>query len=100
MEPLLQAKGSKVIVTHGTDTMIESAAYVAARGAVDNKCVVFTGSMKPERFVDSDAPFNIGCAMGALSCLDKGAYVCMNGVVMPHDRCVRDGESGLFLLSH
>ena len=92
-----QAKGTKVIVTHGTDTMIESAAYVAARGVADKKCVVFTGSMKPERFYDSDAPFNIGCAVGASSLLNRGAYVCMNGVVMPHESCVRDGESGLFL---
>ena len=41
-----QAHGSKVIVTHGTDTMIESASYVASKGAAHSKCVVFTGSMK------------------------------------------------------
>ena len=53
---------------------------------------------EPARLVrNSDAAFNIGASIGALSLLQAGAYVCMGGRVMHHARCVRDTKSGLFL---
>ena len=52
----------KFIVTHGTDTMIETAKYVAAAKGRLQKTVVFTGAMRPQKLIDSDAAFNIGVA--------------------------------------
>ena len=67
--------------------------------SVHGQTVVFTGAMKPERFRDSDAAFNLGVAVGACNALPAGSgvYVCMNGQVLRSDKVVRDLDSGLFL---
>lgn len=67
-----------VLITHGTDTMTETAARLAD---LTDKVIVFTGSMLPARFRQSDALFNIGCAVGALQVLPPGVYIAMNGQV-------------------
>jgi L-asparaginase len=69
-----------ILITHGTDTMTETAARLAD---LPDKVVVFTGSMVPARFRQSDALFNIGCAVGALQVLTPGIYIAMNGQVFP-----------------
>jgi len=66
----------KVIVTHGTDTMIETARELES---VAGKTIVMTGSMYPAQFKESDAVFNIGCAITAVQILDSGVYIAMNG---------------------
>ena len=58
----------KVVVTHGTDTMIETARYIQNSMKTD-KVVVFTGAFLPETFKDSDATFNVGVAVGAVQVL-------------------------------
>jgi L-asparaginase len=60
---------NKIIITHGTDTMIETAEKLKE---VKDKTIVITGAMRPERFSDSDAPINIGVAVGAVNVLEKG----------------------------
>jgi L-asparaginase len=67
-----------VLITHGTDTMVETARQVAD---IPGKTIVLTGALNPARFRDSDAVFNIGCAVGALQVLPAGAWVIMNGRV-------------------
>jgi L-asparaginase len=67
-----------VLITHGTDTMVETAE--ALRG-LDDKTIVMTGALNPARFRDSDAIFNIGCALGAVQSLVPGVYIAMNGRV-------------------
>lgn len=67
-----------IIVTHGTDTMVETAE--ALRDIVD-KVVVLTGSLAPARFKISDAEFNLGMAIGAVQSLAPGVYITMNGRV-------------------
>ncbi|MDD5362078.1 MAG: asparaginase domain-containing protein [Ignavibacteria bacterium] len=84
----------KIIITHGTDTIIETAKYLSQ--AV-NKTIVLTGAFKPERFKDSDAEFNIGTAIGAIQFLKNGVYIAMNGEVLPHDNVIRNIEDGRFL---
>jgi L-asparaginase len=69
-----------ILITHGTDTMTETAAQLA--GLAD-KVIVFTGSMLPARFRTSDALFNLGCAVGALQVLPPGTYIAMNGQIAP-----------------
>jgi len=67
-----------VLVTHGTDTMVETAQVLLE---IPDKVIVLTGALNPARFQGSDAVFNIGCAVGALQSLDDGVYVAMNGRV-------------------
>lgn len=76
-----------VIVTHGTDTMAETARVVSAALTANgvDKTVVFVGSLTPARFKTTDAEFNVGFASAATQTLPAGAYVAMNGRVFdPH----------------
>lgn len=68
----------RLVITHGTDTMVDTA--IALSGVVD-KTVILTGSMYPAEFRDSDAIFNIGCAVTAAQTLPSGIYIVMNGRV-------------------
>ena len=67
-----------VLVTHGTDTMVETAQALAG---LDDKVIVLTGALNPARFTGSDAVFNIGCAVGAVQALPAGVWIAMNGRV-------------------
>jgi len=69
---------SHVLITHGTDTMVETA---TALKDIEDKTIVMTGALNPARFRDSDAIFNIGCAVGAVQSLPPGVYIAMNGKV-------------------
>jgi len=64
------------LITHGTDTMVETA---KALGDVGDRVIVMTGALNPARFIDSDAVFNIGCAVAAVQCLPAGVWIAMNG---------------------
>ena len=67
-----------VLVTHGTDTMVETAKVLAQVGG---KTIVLTGALNPAGFRGSDAEFNIGTAVGAVQSLPPGVYIAMNGRV-------------------
>jgi L-asparaginase len=69
---------AKILITHGTDTMVKTARYLAN---ITNKTIVLTGALEPALFKTSDALFNIGCALGALQVLNEGSYIVMNGKV-------------------
>ena len=97
VEMIRRIDSTAFIVTHGTDTMIETAQYVAAAQGRLNKTVIFTGAMRPQKMVDSDASFNIGAAVGALNILGAGVYVCMNGRVYESGSVRRDGRTGHFV---
>ena len=97
VDAVRRAPEARLVVTHGTDTLIETAQYVAKSGAGDGKAIAFTGAMKPERFKDSDAPFNVGTAVGAVAVLPAGSVVVvMGGRVIDCHRCHRNHETGLF----
>lgn len=68
-----------IVVTHGTDTMVETGRVL--QQVVTGKTVVFTGAMQPARFRDSDAIFNLGCAIAAVQSLPHGVYLAMNGQI-------------------
>jgi L-asparaginase len=72
-----------IVVTHGTDTMIETAKTL---NTIENKTIVLTGSMKPARFRSSDAVFNIGCAIAAVQVLKPGVYIVMNGRIFDPEK--------------
>ena len=65
-----------VLITHGTDTMVDTALSLEGIGG---KTIVLTGALNPARFRDSDAVFNIGCAVGAVQCLSEGVWIAMSG---------------------
>ena len=69
---------SHVLVTHGTDSMVETASVLSD---IPDKTMVLTGALNPARFSDSDAVFNIGCAVGALQALPQGVWIAMNGCI-------------------
>jgi L-asparaginase len=84
----------RIIVTHGTDTMVETARVVAARKL--DKVIVFTGAMVPFALENSDAVFNLGCAFTAVQLLDPGVYLCMSGKVFAYDQVRKNRELGIF----
>ena len=67
-----------VLITHGTDSMVETASVLKG---IPEKTIVLTGALNPARFRDSDAIFNIGCAVGAVQSLPPGVYITMNGTI-------------------
>ena len=73
--------------------MVETA---LALKAVPDKTIVLTGALQPGRFADSDAPFNLGMAMGAVQVLPPGVYIVANGQVFPADRVRKNPELNRF----
>lgn len=86
-------KQKHIIITHGTDTMIETAKVLSD---IKDKVIVITGAIRPERFSNSDASFNIGSAVGALGSLPNGVYIAMSGQVLPWDKVTKDRHTGQF----
>jgi L-asparaginase len=72
-----EADEEQIIITHGTDTMAETAALLAQR--ISGKTVVLTGAMIPYKFGSSDGLFNLGSAVAFVQTLQPGVYVAMNG---------------------
>jgi L-asparaginase len=87
------ATATRIVVTHGTDTMIETAEVLAG---IAGKVIVLTGAMRPERFSNSDAAFNVGVAIGAAQSLAAGVYVAMHGQVHRWEEVTRN-SSGQFV---
>ena len=83
----------RVLITHGTDTMIDTA---LALGDVGEQAVVFTGSMQPALFKSSDAEFNVGCAIAAVQLLPAGVYLAINGQVFDPRRARKNRELNRF----
>ena len=82
-----------VLVTHGTDTMVETARALAG---ITDKVIVLTGALNPARFQGSDAVFNIGCAVGAIQALPDGVYIAMNGRVWDPARVRKNRDANRF----
>jgi L-asparaginase len=90
----LQSEEDRIVITHGTDTMTETAAAVAA--AVSGKTVVLTGAMIPYAFGSSDGLFNLGSALSFVQILPPGVYLAMNGKCFSWDRVRKNRERGEF----
>ena len=82
-----------ILITHGTDTKIETARILAP---AKDKVIVLTGSMAPARFRNTDAIFNIGCAIGAVQTLPGGVYLAMNGKIFHPERVRKNREKMQF----
>jgi len=82
-----------VLITHGTDTMVQTARALAG---LEGRTIVLTGALHPARFRDSDAVFNIGCALGAVQCLKAGVWIVMNGRVWDPDKVTKNRDRNQF----
>ena len=88
------APEDKVLITHGTDTMAQTAAYLAKEQL--DKTIVITGAMIPYKFGSSDGFFNLGAALAFLQTLPAGVYVSMNGRYYTWDNVVKNKKTGYF----
>ena len=83
----------KIIITHGTDTMPETARSLTGFNA---KTIVLTGALAPAIFKDSDAMFNVGGALAAVQALDSGVFIVMNGELFDGMNVRKDVENNCF----
>jgi L-asparaginase len=87
------ADAEYILIMHGTDGMVETAGWL---GEIANKKIIFTGAMQPAAFTDTDAVFNIGCAVGAIQMVEDGVYIVMNGQVFAADQVVKNRAGPCF----
>ena len=84
----------KIVITHGTDTMQDTARALCAAGL--QKTIVLTGAMIPYAFGSSDGLFNLGSALSFVQVLPKGVYVAMNGRCFAGEKVRKNRETGVF----
>ena len=94
LENCRKAEEDKIIITHGTSTMAETAKFLGEQ--IKNKTIVLTGAMSPYAFGSSDGLFNLGCAIAFVQVLPPGAYVAMNGRYFKHDNVRKNEQTGDF----
>lgn len=90
----VRATENHIIITHGTDTITDTAAYLDR--VMTDKTIVLTGAMVPYKFGSSDGLFNLGSAMAFVQTLPQGVYVAMNGSCFPAGRVRKNKATGLF----
>ena len=90
-----QAPEGRIVITHGTDTMTETAQVLAAE--VPGKTMVLTGALSPARFAETDAPFNLGMAFAAAQTCPAGVWIAMSGQVFDGLKVRKDREAGKFV---
>ena len=88
------APEDRIVITHGTDTMAETAAVLAQ--AITGKTVVLTGAMVPYKFGSSDGLFNLGSALAFAQTLPAGVYVAMNGRYFEAGKVQKNRRTGMF----
>src|SRR5512137_643896 len=84
----------RIVVTHGTDTMVETAEVLGRAGLA--KTIVLTGAMVPYTVLNSDALFNFGCAVTAVQLCPQGVWIAMNGRVFRWDAVRKNRDRGIF----
>ena len=89
-----ECEEDQILITHGTDTMVETARAIAAD--VEGKTVVLTGAMIPYAFGSSDGLFNLGSALSFAQSLRRGVYIAMNGRSFAWDDVRKNREAGVF----
>ena len=89
------AEESAIVITHGTDTMVETAKALATM-IPEGKTIVLTGAMIPYAFGSSDGLFNLGSALSFVQTLPAGVYIAMNGRCFPWDRVRKNRQTGSF----
>ncbi len=96
LEACRDSPEGRILVTHGTDTMVETAAVLAQGLAVADKTVVLTGAMVPFAFGSSDGLFNLGSALSFAQILPPGVYIAMNGRCFAWHNVRKNKAEGVF----
>jgi L-asparaginase len=96
IEQCQRSDEAQIVITHGTDTMVETARALAAALAGGGKTIVLTGAMVPYAFGSSDGLFNLGSALSFVQVLPPGVYLAMNGRCFTADRVRKNRDSGVF----
>lgn len=94
----VQCEEEKIVITHGTDTMVETAKVLAEK--ITDKTIVLTGAMIPYKFGSSDGLFNLGAALAYVQTLPNGIYIAMNGKFFNWNNVRKNKELGLFEALH
>jgi len=94
LKHVLDTREERIIITHGTDTMVETAKTLSQ---VRGKRIVLTGALSPALFKSSDAMFNIGCAVTAVQIMKYGVYIAMNGQLFDYDKVKKDVSQNRFV---
>ncbi len=89
-----KASESRIVITHGTDTMVDTARVLADRAT--NKSIVLTGAMIPYAFGSSDGLFNLGSALSFVQVVPPGIYIAMNGNIYEWDKVRKNRKLGRF----
>ena len=92
-EKCIECEDSRILITHGTDTMCETAEFLQG---IEGKTIVLTGALQPAAFAHNDAVFNIGCSVAAVQTLSAGTYIVMNGRVFTPDNVVKNRQENRF----
>lgn len=90
----IATNAQQIIITHGTDTMVETAKYLAQ--TIQDKTIVLFGAMIPYAIKQSDALFNLGSAITAVQLLPAGIYISMNGQIFDWNKVRKDRQAGEF----
>lgn len=83
-----------IIITHGTDTMVDTAALIAKE--IKDKTIILTGAMIPIKFGSSDGLFNLGSALSFIQVIEPGVYITMNGRYFKWDNVKKNKKLGVF----
>ena len=94
VQKCFQSNEDRILITHGTDTMVKTAKLLAAK--ITTKTIVLTGAMIPYKFGSSDGLFNLGSALSFLQILPHGIYIAMNGNIFNWDNVKKNKKLGLF----
>ena len=94
LKQVLATHEERIIITHGTDTMVETAKTLSQ---VRGKTIVLTGALTPALFKNSDAMFNIGCAVTAVQIMKYGVYITMNGQLFEQAKVKKDVVQNRFV---
>ena len=94
LEKCKKTKEDKILITHGTDTMMETAKVLAS--SIKNKTIVLTGAMIPYKFGSSDGLFNLGSSLAFVQTLPQGVYISMNGKYFRWDNLKKNKQTGMF----
>ncbi len=93
LEKVQNEKNDRIIITHGTDTMIKTAQTLQS---IKKKVIVLTGAMEPAKFSTSDAIFNLGSAVAAVQTALPGVYLSMSGRIFTPDNVRKNRETSRF----
>ncbi|NIM90769.1 MAG: asparaginase [Candidatus Aminicenantes bacterium] len=94
LEECQNTKEDRILITHGTDTMVETARVLGH--SIKDKTIVLTGAMIPYKFGSSDGLFNLGSSLAFVQTLPPGVYISMNGKYFHWDNVKKNKQTGMF----